>query len=315
MIRYTDLHTEGEPTRVITSGFPDLGSGSIRDRCQRLQDQYSQLCSGIVREPRGHEAMVGALLLESEDPACDHGVIFFNNVGPLGMCGHGTIGVVRALHEMCRIKDEKVTLETPAGIVEASLEEDGSVSVINVESYCYRKDVTVELAGGQTVTGDIAWGGNWFFISDSCDITLKNSNLSRLIDFTISIRNALEKSGITGRDGETIDHIEVHESFSERDSEEGQKGVRCFVLCPGMEWDRSPCGTGTSATVACQADRGLLAEGEIWLQESLPGGRFEAIWRPGIEGIVPTIRGRAWMCSQGELIFEDGDPFRHGFPS
>ena len=310
MIRYTDLHTEGEPTRVITSGFPDLGTGTMGERSQRLFDHHQRLCSGIVREPRGHEAMVAALLLDSENPDCDHGVIFFNNVGPLGMCGHGTIGVVRALQEMGKISDGQVALETPAGVVKASLEKDGSVSVINVESYCYRRDVTVEIADGETVTGDIAWGGNWFFLTGNNGLPLKKSNLSRLIDYTSSIRNSLEKSGITGKDEAVIDHIDLHEPLKD-----GSKGVRCFVLCPGMEWDRSPCGTGTSATVACEVERGALGAEEHWIQESILGGRFEATWRPGEEGVVPTIRGRAWPCSRGELIFGDDDPFRHGFPS
>jgi 4-hydroxyproline epimerase len=310
LIHYTDLHTEGEPTRVITSGFPDLGAGTILERCQRLQTQHWDLCSGIVREPRGHEAMVAALLLDSEDPRCDHGVIFFNNVGPLGMCGHGTMGVVRALHELGQISQRQVTLETPAGMVEATLEEDGSISVINVESHCFRRDVVVELDDGQTVSGDIAWGGNWFFLTGSNGLALKKENLSRLIDHTVSIRKALEAAGITGEGGAPIDHVDLHEPLGD-----GFQGVRCFVLCPGLEWDRSPCGTGTSATVACQVDRGLLKADETWVQESLVGGRFEASWRPGEIGIIPTIRGRAWPCSRGELLFESDDPFRHGFPS
>ena len=313
VIHYSDLHTEGEPTRVITAGFPDLGDGSISERCQKLQHNFSDLCSGIVREPRGHEAMVAALLLKPADPRCDHGVIFFNNVGPLGMCGHGTMGVVRALKDLGKLKSDRVTLETPAGIVEATIEDDGRIAVLNVESYCYRLDVEIELSPGELVTGDIAWGGNWFFIADSNRLPLNLTGLPKLIDYTSRIRKALESAGITGAGGALIDHIELHGELERYEGE--TRGARSFVLCPGMEWDRSPCGTGTSATVATQVHRGILQSGDHWIQESILGGYFEASWVSGKNGIVPKVLGRAWPCAQGELIFEKDDPFRHGFPS
>ena len=313
MIHYSDLHTEGEPTRVITAGFPDLGAGSVSERCRKLQLSFSDLCSGIVREPRGHEAMVAALLLKPSDPSCDHGVIFFNNVGPLGMCGHGTMGVVRALQDLGKLKSDKVILETPAGNVEATIEGDGRISVKNVESYCYRIDVEIEISSGERVTGDISWGGNWFFISDSNGLPLSMEGLPKLIEYTSRIRKALDSAGITGEGGAPIDHIEIH---GELEGFEGEtRGARSFVLCPGMEWDRSPCGTGTSATVATQVHKGVLQPGDHWIQESILGGYFEASWESGKSGIVPKVCGRVWPSARGELIFEKDDPFRHGFPS
>ncbi len=309
MIHYTDLHTEGEPTRVITSGFPDLGTGSILQRSEMMTKNFSDLCSGIVREPRGHEAMVAALLLEPADKSCDHGVIFFNNVGSLGMCGHGTMGVVRALRDQGFMGSDTVTFETPAGNVDAAIDEAGRISVVNVESYCYRRQVEVELSSGQKVIGDIAWGGNWFFLTGSNGWPLDVRESPILIDFASEIRVALESNGICGEGGAPIDHVELHESL-----QGGQQGVRSFVMCPGMEWDRSPCGTGASATVASMADQQLISPGETWIQESILGGRFEVTYELGERGIIPTISGRAWPCSRGELIFEEDDPFRSGFP-
>jgi len=310
VIQYIDLHTEGEPTRVITSGFPDLGAGSIRQRCEFMKKNFSELCSGIVREPRGHEAMVAALLLEPVDQSCDHGVIFFNNVGPLGMCGHGTMGVVRALKDQGLINSEKVSFETPAGIVEARIDDGGRISVVNVESYCHRKDEEVITSSGRKAVGDIAWDGNWFFISEIKGLSLEMQELGSLKDYAAEIRAALDLNEICGEGGACIDHVELHENL-ERD----RPGVRSFTLCPGMEWDRSPCGTGTSATLACMVERNEINEGEVWTQESLLGSRFEATWESGSKGIIPTISGRAWPSSKGELIFEEDDPFRNGFPS
>ena len=310
MIEFHDLHTAGEPTRVIVSGFQDLGNGTISERCQRLASEHQELCAGIVREPRGHEAIVAALLLDSSDPQCDAGVIFFNNVGPLGMCGHGTIGVVRALSEMGRVQGKICSLETPAGIVRAKLHDDGDISVENVESFLYQEDVEITLDNGTVVCGDIAWGGNWFFITGAAGIPLQREGLPRLVEYSSAIRIALDLQGRTGMGGAPIDHVELHEDLPDE-----PLGVRCFVLCPGMEWDRSPCGTGTSATLALKAAKGKIQEGQTWIQESILGSRFSATYENGSQGILPTIRGRAYHSSRGQLIFEDDDPFRSGFPT
>ncbi|MBT6453353.1 MAG: hydroxyproline-2-epimerase [Planctomycetes bacterium] len=307
-IHYIDTHTAGEPTRVITGGFPDLGSGSISDQRDVLLRDHDSLRAGIVREPRGHEAMVAALLLESSLQDCQAGVIFFNNVGALAMCGHGAMGVVEALRHMGRIEAGDCQLETPAGVVGLNLAEDGEISLRNVASYRCAADCTVTLEDGSSVTGDIAWGGNWFFIAETPGIEVDSKHVSALTEVASRIRDALDGAGIRGSNGEQIDHIELHQSLP---AGQGQ-GTRSFVLCPGREWDRSPCGTGTSATMACEYQKGTLKEGDLWHQIGVLGTRFVGSFVVADEGIVPTIHGQASLCGEGTLYFPPDDPFRHG---
>ncbi len=307
-IHYIDTHTAGEPTRVITGGFPDLGIGSASQRCAVMLSDHDSLRAGIVREPRGHEAMVGALLLESSLADCEAAVIFFNNVGVLGMCGHGAMGVIEALRHAGRVDAGKCKLETNAGVVEMQLHDDGEISLENVRSYRSASNCSVTLEGGDEVIGDIAWGGNWFFITESPGVTVEFTNVDALTDHACRIRDALREQGVTGPDGEEIDHIDLHQSLSGTEA----PGTRSFVLCPGKQWDRSPCGTGTSATMACQHQRGQLDEGDRWTQVGVLGTSFVGSFRVVDGGIIPTIRGRSSMCGEGTLYFPPDDPFRHG---
>ncbi|HEY2847563.1 MAG TPA: 4-hydroxyproline epimerase [Pyrinomonadaceae bacterium] len=303
-IRAIDSHTAGEPTRLIVDGFPDLGNGTMAERLAVFSEKYDDLRVAMVCEPRGHDAVVGALLCEPSDPANTCGVIFFNNVGFLGMCGHGSIGLVRTLEYMGRITPDVHKIETPVGLVEAKLDEDGSVSIINVPSYRYKKDVAVDVPDIGRVTGDIAYGGNWFFlVHDSSRIDL--ANLESLTARTVAIRTALQENKITGADRAEIDHIELFGASATADS-------RSFVLCPGLEYDRSPCGTGTSAKLACLYADGKLAPGETWRQESIIGGVFEGSVTVIDDKIVPTIKGTAFVTAELELIFDPADPFRGG---
>lgn len=303
-IKAIDSHTGGEPTRVVTSGFPDLGNGSMEERLARFRLDHDNLRTAIVREPRGYDAIVGALLCEPTDPAAAAGVIFFNNVGYLGMCGHGTIGLVRTLEHMGRITAGKHLIETPVGTVEAELEADGFVSITNVPSYRYAKDVAVEV-DGSVVKGDVAWGGNWFFLIGEHPMNLHLNDLAQLTDYTARIRNALTANKITGVDGAEIDHIELFSPTPNGDS-------RNFVLCPGIEYDRSPCGTGTSAKLACLYADGKLAEGQVWRQESITETIFEGRVRLDGDKIIPIIRGSAYVTAEVELILDPSDPLRFG---
>lgn len=298
-----DSHTGGEPTRVVVGGFPDLGDGTMAERLERFRTEYDHLRSAIVREPRGHDAIVGALLCEPVDAAA--GVIFFNNVGYLGMCGHGTIGLVKTLQHMGRISIGKHKIETPVGMVEAELDTEGFVTISNVPSYRFAKDVSIEVAGLGTVTGDVAYGGNWFFLLGEHPMTLALSNLEALTDFSSRIRDALLQNGVTGSDGAEIDHIELFSPSPTADS-------RNFVLCPGIEYDRSPCGTGTSAKLACLYADGKLKEGELWQQESIVGSLFEGKVRIADGQIIPLIRGSAYVTAELELILDPDDPYRFG---
>lgn len=277
----------------------------MTDRLAVFRKQYDELRVAIVCEPRGHDAIVGALLCEPADPANTCGVIYFNNVGYLGMCGHGTIGLIRTLEYMGRITAGVHKIETPVGVVEAKLDDDGSVSITNVPSYRYRKDVSVDVPKIGKITGDIAYGGNWFYLVNEGSAEIEFTNLTDLIAHAAAIRSTLGQNGITGADGAEIDHIELFGSSKIADS-------RNFVLCPGLEYDRSPCGTGTSAKLACLYADGKLAEGEAWRQESIIGSLFEG--RVAVDGdkIIPTITGTAFVTAEVELIFDPTDPFRGG---
>jgi 4-hydroxyproline epimerase len=300
-----DSHTGGEPTRVVIDGFPDLGNGSMAERLENFRSEHDDLRSAIVREPRGHDAIVGAILCELIDQSTAAGVIFFNNVGYLGMCGHGTIGLVKTLEYMGRIGPGIHRIETPVGDVDAELNTDGSVSITNVPSYRYLKDVAVPIPNYGDVVGDIAWGGNWFFLIGEHPLEIEFANLEKLTDFTVAVRNALTRNLITGANGAEIDHIELFSPTPDADS-------RNFVLCPGLEYDRSPCGTGTSAKLACLYDDDKLKEGETWRQESVVGSVFEGSVRIIDGRIIPTIRGTAHVTAEIELILDECDPYQFG---
>lgn len=304
-IRAIDSHTGGEPTRVIIDGFPDLGGGSMAERLEVFRRDHDHLRTAVVCEPRGHDAIVGALLCEPVDASSAAGVIYFNNVGYLGMCGHGTIGLVKTLEYMGRISAGTHTIETPVGKVDAELNADGSVTITNVPSYRHAKDVTVDVPAYGLVTGDIAYGGNWFFLIGEHSLNIELANREALTDFTVAVRNALIANKITGKDGAEIDHVELFSPTPNADS-------RNFVLCPGLEYDRSPCGTGTSAKLACLFADGKLKEGETWRQESLIGSWFEGKVRIDGGQIIPIIRGTAHVTAEIEMIFDDDDPYRFG---
>lgn len=305
IIRVVDSHTGGEPTRVVVDGFPDLGNGTMTERLDVLRRNHDKLRSAIVREPRGHDAIVGALLCEPVDPEAAAGVIFFNNVGYLGMCGHGTIGLIKTLEYIGQISAGIHKIETPVGTVEATLDADGLVTITNVPSYRFSKDIEVDIDGFGPVVGDIAYGGNWFFLIGEHSLDLEFNNLERLTTFSAAVREALARNGITGENGAEIDHIEIFSPTPNADS-------RNFVLCPGIEYDRSPCGTGTSAKLACLYADGKLKEGQIWRQESIIGSIFEGSLGIVGDNIIPSIRGSAFVTAEVELILNEADPFCYG---
>lgn len=301
-----DSHTGGEPTRVVIAGFPDLGTGPLPERLDLFRSRHDAWRRAIACEPRGSDTMVGALLLAPASDACA-AVIFFNNVGYLGMCGHGSIGVVRTLAHLGRISAGRHRLDTPVGTVGVELHDDGRVSIDNVESYRHRSGVLVDVPGHGPVRGDVAWGGNWFFITADAPIPLELSRQRELTAYTESIRRALEAAGVTGAGGAAIDHIELQTA-----SPTPGVDARNFVLCPGLAYDRSPCGTGTSAKLACLAADGKLAPGAVWRQESLLGSLFEASYAHSARGILPRITGRAHITAEARLVLDESDPFAWG---
>ncbi|HEV3164085.1 MAG TPA: proline racemase family protein [Isosphaeraceae bacterium] len=302
-----DTHTGGEPTRVVIAGGPHLGTGTMAERLAIFRDRFDTFRSAVVNEPRGSDVMVGALLCAPTDPSCAAGVIYFNNVGYLGMCGHGTIGVAVALAHAGRIGSGVHRLETPVGVVSVTLEGRNEVAIDNVESYRTAQGVAVDVPGLGRVVGDVGWGGNWFFLVHEHRERLSLANVERLTDVTWRIRQALVAQGIRGTDGSEIDHIEL---YGPPTSPEAHS--KNFVLCPGKAYDRSPCGTGTSAKLACLFADGKLREGETWRQESIVGSVFEGSVRV-VEGrVYPRIRGTAYVNAEATLILDPEDPFAMG---
>ena len=309
-MRVIDSHTEGEPTRLVVDGGPPLGDGPLAARLRRFAGEFDHVRRFAVNEPRGHDALVGALLCEPNDPSCAAGVIFFNNVGYLGMCGHGTIGLAVTLAHMGRLKPGRHRFETPVGVVGVDLIDACTATVENIESYRLAEAVSVEVECLGIVRGDVAWGGNWFFLASTpppCDLEL--ANVGPLTAAATAISDALKAQGVRGKDGALIDHIEFFAPPRSSDA-----NSRNFVLCPGGAYDRSPCGTGTSAKLACLSADGKLSPGEVWVQESIIGSRFRASFEPGPNGgVLPRVSGRAFICAESKLVQDPGDPFRNGF--
>ncbi len=301
-IQIIDSHTGGEPTRIVINGGPDLGGGTVAEQLKVFRQQHDTFRSAVVNEPRGSDVMVGALLVPPSDSSCVTGVIFFNNVGCLGMCGHGTIGLVVTLAHLGRIQPGAHRIETCVGVVTATLHGDGSVSVENVPSFRKAKAATVNVPGFGQVTGDVAWSGNWFFLVGDHPWALDLKNVEQLTDVTWRIRQAVNAQGFP-----EVDHVEL---FGPAQSPGGHS--RNFVLCPGKAYDRSPCGTGTSAKLACLAADGKLAEGETWMQESVIGSTFRGSYRRDGDKIIPTITGTAFVNSEATLLLNENDPFCWG---
>lgn len=309
-MRVIDSHTEGEPTRTIVEGGPVLKSHTLADQAVELSKNHQGFLNATLTEPRGFDAMVGALLRPAIDAKCETGVIYYTAAGALGMCGHGTIGLVVTLAHMGRISVGIHYIETPVGVVRAELKKGNEVSIQNVESYRYKKDVSLNVDGLGVVTGDIAWGGNWFFLTKDMPCELIFDNIPQLLVAAKALNSALNAQGITGKNGAEIDHFEFNGLGGENSN------GRNFVLCPNGTYDRSPCGTGTSAKLACLAADGDLQEGEEWIQESITGSCYYASFQNGVDGgIVPTITGKAFVTGETILVQHPDDPYINGIVS
>ena len=332
-----DTHTGGEITRILFADDIGLTGGSAAEQLQQLRDEFDWVRRSLTREPRGSEYAVGAVVRppsetrrgetrpgetrpgetrrsetrRSETRPGDSGsIVFFNNVGYLGMCGHGLIGVVEALRFKGMITAGGYEFDTPAGQVSTRLGDDDQVSFRGVPSYCFRRDVAVRCDGGEMVTGDIAYGGNWFFLV--ADDSVQSGDLRQLTETTTRIRRALDEQQVRGADGALIDHVELYTSLTTTADEPQVRGCRNFVLCPGGHYDRSPCGTGTSAKLACLAQRGQLSPDTEWIQESVTGSRFTASYRQDGENVRVQICGRAHVIAETVQVFDPTDRLRFG---
>jgi 4-hydroxyproline epimerase len=300
-----DSHTGGEPTRIVINGVPELGDGSVSEQLKVLREQYDHFRSAVVNEPRGSDVIVGACLVQPADPSCITGVIFFNNVGYLGMCGHGTIGLIATLAHLGRIAPGDHRIETSVGIVTATLHANGEVSVANVPSWRAKKDATVDVPGIGPITGDVAWGGNWFFLTGRNGHDLCLTKVEQLTDYSWRVRQAVNSQAFP-----EVDHVELFGPPTVPGAHS-----RNFVQCPGKAYDRSPCGTGTSAKLACLAADDKLAENAPWVQESILGSTFTGRYRwldRAAGKIVPIITGSAFVNAESTLLLDERDPFCWG---
>jgi 4-hydroxyproline epimerase len=309
-VRVIDSHTGGEPTRLVVAGGPELGAGHLAERLVRFREQFDWFRSAVVNEPRGSDVWVGALLCQPVDPSAVAGVIFFNNVGYLGMCGHGTIGLMVSLRHLRLIEAGEHNVETPVGLVTTTVHENGAVTVTNVPSYRKLACVPVEVPGFGRVHGDVAWGGNWFFLIHDHGLDLTLGNIESLTRFAWAVRQALRLAGIRGDGGHEIDHVELF-------GPSRIPGVdsKNFVLCPGKAYDRSPCGTGTSAKLACLYADGKFREGQTWRQEGILGTVFEGRIKLLDGCVYPSITGSAYISAEADLLLDPSDPFRNGIRS
>lgn len=308
-IRVIDSHTEGEPTRVIISGVAEPAGDSMSEKREDFAKNLDWVRSAVVCEPRGHDAMVGVMLCEPVEPDCVVGLIFFNNVDVLNGCLHATMGAAVTLMHQGKVSAGTHRLDTPTGVVTVDVSDEGSVTVENVRSYRDQAEVKLTLPRYGEVTGEIAWGGNWFFLTEVLDgMELDLANVDELTGFTWSIRQQLEADGIKGADGGEIDHVELFGPPA-NDSADGKN----FVLCPGKAYDRSPCGTGTSAKLACLHAEGRLKEGEVWRQAGILDSVFSGEIKEATEGgVIPIVRGRAFITGEAELLIHPSDPFAFG---
>ena len=306
-IRILDSHTEGEPTRVVLDGLPVLVGSNATERAEDFRTRHADLRASIVQEPRGHEAMVGALLLPADNPTALAQVIFFNNVSTLGMCIHGTIGVAETLARLGRLPPGPQTIETPVGDVTIERHGDGSVSVQNVTSFLFRENLQIEVSSFGQVEADVAYGGNWFLLIEGHGPPVAQKNLHELMAFSSAVLESGNVRGLELPGSGLVDHVEIFGPPKRPDAHS-----KNFVLCPGHQFDRSPCGTGTSAKLATLASKGLLKEGQEWVQESIIGSSFRGTVRATDGGFIPTIRGHAWITGEATLHLHPEDPFRSG---
>lgn len=307
-VSVVDSHTGGEPTRIVVSGGPELGGGRMGERLNALRADFDWFRSAVVNEPRGSDVLVGGLLCPPVNRDNAAGILFFNNVGYLGMCGHGSIGLAVTLYHLDRLDVGTHSLETPAGDVLLTLHDRNTVSVSNVPSYRYKRDVSLHVPEIGEVRGDIAWGGNWFYLVSDHGQSIEYRNVDRLADYTRALLRELEVQGVRGPQGELIDHVELFGPPSDRSGADS----RNFVMCPGGAYDRSPCGTGTSAKIACLIEDDKLSPGDKWRQESITHSVFEASAQVREERIFPTITGTAYVTAEASLYIDTVDPFRHG---
>jgi proline racemase len=323
-----DSHTEGMPTRVVVGGLGTLPGATMEERRQYVMNQADELRTWLMFEPHGHSAMSGALLQPPTRDDADWGVVYIEVSGCLPMCGHGTIGVATVLVEtgMVAVTEPRtvIRLDTPAGLVIATVDVEGTraraVTIENVPSFVTALDATVDVPTIGPVQYDMAFGGNFYAIVELASIhgapDFGRANKDALLDLGMRIMAAInEQSPPSHPENPAIDH--VHHVQLVAPGSTARHSRHAMVIHPGW-FDRSPCGTGTSARVAQLVARGELQLGEELVNESIIGTHFigRAIGETTVAdfpAIVPTITGRAWITGTSQHMLAPDDPFPRGF--
>ncbi len=321
-----DSHTMGESTRIIVKGFPELKGNSMMEKKQDLQLNHDTYRRALVLEPRGHKDMFGAVLTEPTVPEADFGVIFMDDKGCLNMCGHGSIGVATALveAELVEIKEPYtyITLEVPCGIIKTKVHVEygraREVSILNVPSFLYKKDVTLNVNGYGSMTFDISFGGNFFAIVDGEKLAIKptSENLKILTDMGMKLLESIRKNLTIAHPSLDITSVDLVEfSFPPENPKADRKNV---VIFGDDQIDRSPCGSGTSAKVADLYADGKLKLHDSFVHESVIGSLFtcEPVKEVKVgtyPAVIPQITGQAWITGFNNWVIDDRDPFGDGF--
>ena len=321
-----DSHTEGMPTRVVVGGVGVLPGATMEERRQYIVNEADHLRTWLMYEPHGHSAMSGSILQPPTRPDADWGVVYIEVSGCLPMCGHGTIGTATVLVETGMVEvTEPVTvirLDTPAGLVIARVQVKGtrakSVTIENVPSFVTELDAIVEVPGIGAVRYDMAYGGNFYAIVELSELGQEfgKEHAPELLELGLSIMNAINYTNPPVHpDNPAIDHVHHVQLVAAHST--AQHSRHAMAIYPGW-FDRSPCGTGTSARIAQLVARGQLAIGEPLINESIIGTRFtgRAIGTTtvsGVPAILPEITGRAWITGTSQHMLAPDDPFPAGF--
>jgi 4-hydroxyproline epimerase len=322
-----DGHTCGNPVRVVAGGsIPTLQGATMFERRQHFIAEYDWIRTGLMYEPRGHAMMSGSILYPPTRADCDVGVLFIETTGCLPMCGHGTIGTVTIALEHGLIQPKTpglLRLETPAGLVEARYERNGpyveSVRITNIPSFLYGTGYEVDVDGLGTLVVDVAYGGNFYAIVEPQPIfnDIADVGVSDLLAWSPRLRTAFNaRYNIAHPENPVIDKL-THVLWTGKPRAEGAT-ARNAVFYGSAALDRSPCGTGTSARMAQLAAKGQLAEGEVFVHESIIGslftGHIERRAKVGDrDAIIPSIEGWARVTGLNTIFIDDRDPFAHGF--
>jgi proline racemase/trans-L-3-hydroxyproline dehydratase len=326
-LEYVDTHTMGEPTRIIVDGLPPIIGDTMMEKKKYLEQNFDYIRTMAMHEPRGHRDMFGAMITEPIHEKAQMGVIFMDGGGYLNMCGHGSIGVATLLVDRGYVKVTEpityITLDAPAGLIEAKVKvENGKaveVSIVNVPSFLYKKDIEIDVPDLGKIPVDISFGGSFFALVNGYDLGIKVDidNIDELVKYGLMIRDIVNTQvPVVHPTNPFIDRVDLVEIYDKPSSKEAN--LRNVVVFGAGQVDRSPCGTGTSAKLATLYGKGLLKVNEPFIYESITGTKFvgKVIRETKVENydaIIPEITGKAFITAYGNIVFEEEDPFKYGF--